>query len=390
MTRYQRLPSESETDGSKDDNGRGVVSWALGLIKSYWKPVLFVLSVGLNIFLGYYFKDFNKKSPKCIIGKVFKEKSLENDTILSLESDTILLIWLWPFGNHFDLNSCSSKFNIDGCYLTADRDLYSKAHGVLINHRDIKTDLSNLPTQPRPFFQKWIWMHFESPQNTRRLEGLENLFNVTINYRRDADIVLREQIMFKSDGSEDEIFPQVLDKKDKLVCWIVSNWNDNHKRVKYYNELKQHIDIYALGRHFGKAIGDDEYKKTLTRCKFYLSFENTDGHYDYMTEKLFNPLKLGSVPVALGAPRYIYERFVPKDAFIHIDDFSSPKELAEHLLSLDKNVTEYKKYFLWRKHFDIKSVDYPEEHACRTCQYIRNHKYYQVFVNLNKWYFGGI
>ncbi|KAL0153290.1 hypothetical protein M9458_051399, partial [Cirrhinus mrigala] len=127
-----------------------------------------------------------------------------------------------------------------------------KAHGVLINHRDIKSDLSNLPTKPRPFFQKWIWMHFESPQNTRRLDGLENLFNVTLNYRRDADIVL-------------------------------------------------------------------------------------PAHYDYMTEKLFNPLKLGSVPVTLGAPRYIYERFVPKDAFIHVKDFSSPQKLAEHLLSLDKN-----------------------------------------------------
>ncbi|RXN35717.1 alpha-(1,3)-fucosyltransferase 9-like protein [Labeo rohita] len=229
-------------------------------------------------------------------------------------------------------------------------------------------------------------MHFESPQNTRRFDGLENLFNVTLNYRRIADVVLREQIMIKTEDVEDKIFPQVLDKKDKLVCWVVSNWNEQFERVKYYNELKKHINIYTFGRHFGKAVNDAEYKEILTTCKFYLSFENTAAHYDYMTEKLFNPLTFGSVPVTLGAPRYIYERFVPKDAFIHVKDFSSPQKLAEHLLSLDRNVEEYKKYFQWRKHFVVKLVNYPEEHACRACQYIRTKKDYQVFGNLNKWY----
>uniref|UniRef100_A0A8C1Z6N6 Fucosyltransferase n=1 Tax=Cyprinus carpio TaxID=7962 RepID=A0A8C1Z6N6_CYPCA len=197
----------------------------------------------------------------------------------------------------------------------------NKAHRVLINHSDIKSDLLNLPTKPQPFLQKWIWMHFESPRNTRRLDGLENLFNVTLIYRRDADI----------------IFPKVLDKKDKLVCRIVGNWNEKHERVKYYNELKKHINIYAFG-----ASGS---------C--------------------------GST---------IHERFVLKDAFIHVKDFSSPQKLAEHLLSLDKNVEEYKKYFQRRKHFEVKLVNNPQECACCSCQYIQTKKDYQVFGNLNKWY----
>ncbi|XP_050962297.1 4-galactosyl-N-acetylglucosaminide 3-alpha-L-fucosyltransferase 9-like [Labeo rohita] len=350
-------------------------------IKTILHPryLLLLFSVGLNIFLICEFLQ-----PHFNISPIVRTFTASEDK--PPENSTILLLWFWPFGKKLDLNSCSSKFNIDGCHLTVDRELYSEAHGVLINHRDIKSDLSNLPTKPRPFFQKWIWMHFESPQNTRRFDGLENLFNVTLNYRRIADVVLREQIMIKTEDVEDKIFPQVLDKKDKLVCWVVSNWNEQFERVKYYNELKKHINIYTFGRHFGKAVNDAEYKEILTTCKFYLSFENTAAHYDYMTEKLFNPLTFGSVPVTLGAPRYIYERFVPKDAFIHVKDFSSPQKLAEHLLSLDRNVEEYKKYFQWRKHFVVKLVNYPEEHACRACQYIRTKKDYQVFGNLNKWY----
>ncbi len=58
------------------------------------------------------------------------------------------------------------------------------------------------------------------PRKHEMTRGFENLFNVTLNYRWDADIVLCEQIMIKTEETEDKIFPQVLDKKDKLVCWI--------------------------------------------------------------------------------------------------------------------------------------------------------------------------
>ncbi|XP_076866168.1 4-galactosyl-N-acetylglucosaminide 3-alpha-L-fucosyltransferase 9-like isoform X2 [Brachyhypopomus gauderio] len=298
---------------------------------------------------------------------------------------TVILIWFWPFGRHFDLNSCGSEFNIEGCYLTADRALYREAHGVIIHHRDIKWDLSNLPSEPRPYFQKWVWMHFESPDNTPKIPGLSNLFNVTLNYRKDADITIREQMIIKAPDRGDEIFPAVLKKKDKVVCWIVSNWNERHDRVRYYKELKEHVHVETYGRAFQKPLNRDEYDNVMTSCKFYLSFENTKSQ-DYMTEKVYNPLTKGSVPVVLGSPRHIYERFIPGDAFIHVDDFATPKELAQRLLSLDKNEDEYKMYFGWRKLYEVKHVDFPREHVCYACDYIRRKKDHQVFTNLYEWY----
>lgn len=86
--------------------------------------------------------------------------------------------------------------------------------------------------------------------------------------------------MIKTEDTEDKIFPKVLDKKDKLVCWIVGNWNEKHERVKYYNELKKHINIYAFGHHFWKVVSDAQYKEILNRCKLYPSFENTVAHFD--------------------------------------------------------------------------------------------------------------
>jgi hypothetical protein len=41
---------------------------------------------------------------------------------------------------------------------------------------------------------------------------------------------------------------------------------------------------------------------------------------------------------------------IPKAGYINALDFASPKELAEYLLYLDKNVTAYNSYFKWKKH----------------------------------------
>ncbi|KAL4649054.1 alpha-(1,3)-fucosyltransferase 9-like [Arapaima gigas] len=303
-------------------------------------------------------------------------------TVKKEVNQTIVLIWLWPFGQTYDLNSCT-LFSIEGCYLTADRTLYNKSDGVIIHHRDISSDFSNLPPLQRPSFQKWVWMNLESPSHSPKIPGIENLFNLTLNYRRDADIeVPYGSIVVKQ---EDDAF--VLPSKNKLVCWIVSNWNPEHTRVKYYNELYQHIEIHTYGQAFGEYISEKDFFPTIASCKFYLSFENSI-HKDYITEKLYNPLSVGSVPIVLGPSRQNYENFVPGSAFIHVDDFLSPKELADHILHLDKNEDLYRQHFEWRKHFKVKMSYFWAEHTCRACDYISKHKEYKACNNLDTWYWG--
>ncbi|RXN17056.1 alpha-(1,3)-fucosyltransferase 9-like protein [Labeo rohita] len=88
----------------------------------------------------------------------------QTEPVTQTDPDTILLIWMWPFGAKFDLGICSSQFNIHGCRLTDNRDQFKSAHGVLFHHRDIRED--DMPTLQRPSFQKWIWMNMESPSNS--------------------------------------------------------------------------------------------------------------------------------------------------------------------------------------------------------------------------------
>ncbi|XP_051519576.1 4-galactosyl-N-acetylglucosaminide 3-alpha-L-fucosyltransferase 9-like [Myxocyprinus asiaticus] len=299
------------------------------------------------------------------------------------DPDTIILIWMWPFGYSFGFGPCSSAFNIQGCRLTDDKELYNQAHAVWFHHRDIKWDLSNMPKLPRPAFQKWIWMNMESPANSPQIPQLKDLFNLTSSYRRDSDVQVPYGWLSEATIEEKKY---TIPQKDKLVCWIVSNYNSHHKRSYYYTELSKYIHVEAFGGHFNRRINGDEYSNVVSSCKFYLSFENSI-HRDYITEKLYNPLLLGTVPVVLGPPRENYEQFIPSKAFIHVVDFPSPKELADHLNFMDQNENMYRQYFTWREHFVSRASAFGLEHACRACEHIRKNKNYRVVKDLNSWYF---
>ncbi|XP_041044280.1 4-galactosyl-N-acetylglucosaminide 3-alpha-L-fucosyltransferase 9-like [Carcharodon carcharias] len=297
------------------------------------------------------------------------------------ENETTVLIWLWPFSQTFELNSCESEYNIHNCRLTADRNLYNKSHAVLFHHRDISGDLSNLPTQPRPTFQKWVWMNLESPTHSPKKTGLDQLFNLTLTYRRDSDI----EVPYGSLAMNKVPLAFELPSKSSLVCWVVSNWNTNHARVKYYNELYKYIEINTYGQAFGERLSDKNLIPTISNCKFYLSFENSI-HDDYITEKLYNPLLAGTVPVVLGPSRNNYENYIPADSFIHVDDFHSVKELADYLHKLDVNKDLYMHYFKWRKYYTVRMAHFWDEHACNVCENIKRHQKYRSCSSLEKWF----
>ncbi|XP_058480777.1 4-galactosyl-N-acetylglucosaminide 3-alpha-L-fucosyltransferase 9-like [Solea solea] len=269
------------------------------------------------------------------------------------EPDTVVLIWMWPFG--FKLNLNCDIYNVKRCLLTADKSLYDEAHGVLIHHRDIRGD--NLPKDPRPWFQNY------------RLES-----NIPVPYGH-----------LEPRASGEETFQ--VPPKDKLVCWIVSNWNERFRRVQFYNELKKHVNISVYGRAFGKPTSEEEYDHIVSRCKFYLAFENS-VHKDYISDKLYRPMVLGALPVTLGPTRQNYEDHVPGDSFIHVDDFPTAKQLADRLLYLHRNDTEYMKYFEWTKKYKIKSSQFGTTHACKTCSYLQQHRGYEASRNLKEWFWG--
>ncbi|XP_069479917.1 3-galactosyl-N-acetylglucosaminide 4-alpha-L-fucosyltransferase FUT3-like isoform X2 [Ambystoma mexicanum] len=297
------------------------------------------------------------------------------------QSRIIILLWTLPFNDPFNLNQCAELFGITGCFFTSDRRFYRNADAVIFHHADLMNRPNDLPHWPQPLNQRWIWFNLESPVHISYLDRLDNMMNLTMTYRRDSDIFTPYGWALLSKEPQNFNIPA----KSRLVAWATSNWNPNLRRVHYYEELKKHLQVDVFGPG-NLQLGRDEQTAVLSQYKFYLAFENSETR-DYITEKLWNNALLSrTVPVVLGPTRENYERFLPAEAFIHVDDFPSAKELAEFLLALDKDDERYQKYFTWRSHYEVVGSINWQTHYCKACVFLQNNPTYKTIPSIMKWF----
>ncbi len=172
------------------------------------------------------------------------------------------------------------------------------------------------------------------------------------------------------------------------VLWYVSNCGSKYAdiRIQYVQELKKHInvDIYGRCKKVGakpdpcmtpeiKRIPGEERKclnSFLTKYKFYLAFENAKCDW-YITEKIIKCLYQKVLPIALGAPMDHYAKAMPKDSFLHVDNFTSPKLLADYIHYLDTHDSAYNKYMEWRtSHVGL--YGFESGFACDLCERLWN------------------
>ncbi|XP_075422749.1 4-galactosyl-N-acetylglucosaminide 3-alpha-L-fucosyltransferase FUT5-like [Ascaphus truei] len=323
----------------------------------------------------------------CVLFSFFRgSKNLVQETDRSIDSllkpdDPLLLILLWTFSGQFPQNQCPHPFDTHGCTFTNNRSLYSLADAVIIHHDEVCNSRNNLPQIKRPAKQYWIWFDLESPTHSANLNFMDKLFNLTMSYRVDSDIFLPYGWLEKHNGSQNFSIPV----KTKLVAWAVSHWNPNFRRVQYYEELKKHINIDRYG-HNQMSLPREKHNEILSTYKFYLAFENSI-HEDYITEKLWdNSLISGTVPVVMGPPRENYERFIPPDSFIHVDDFSTAQKLAAYLMELDKDDKRYQQYFNWRSRYRPVVNVYWMLQYCQACQALKEAPSYRAISSIAKWF----
>ncbi|XP_054837152.1 4-galactosyl-N-acetylglucosaminide 3-alpha-L-fucosyltransferase FUT6-like [Eublepharis macularius] len=292
-----------------------------------------------------------------------------------------ILLWTWPFGQSFDFPKCSSLFNIRDCHFTADQSWSAKADAIVVHHRDACYS-RNLPPNPCPPTQRRIWFNLESPSHSPNLGYMDNNFNLTMSYRRDSDIFVPYGWLEILNQPQNFTIPP----KSKLVAWVVSNWNPSSRRVQYYQELKKYLQVDVYGRQH-LSLPRDKHHSTLMQYKFYLSFENSI-HEDYITEKVWKNAFLSmAVPIVCGPPRKNYERFLPPDSFIHIEDFPSAQEMARFLQELDKDDVRYQSYFRWRSRLKPVGETYWAIHYCKACRALQETPvHYKTVPELSKWF----
>jgi hypothetical protein len=198
--------------------------------------------------------------------------------------------------------------------------------------------------------QLWVAWCLECDAHLPRMSdpAFIGRFDITMTYRLDSDVVVT---YLEPD------LPQLLrqppaDKEDgKLLnAFISSGWNQS-ERIEFLLQLMPYIDVHSYGRVFrNRHVANDHGRATkleiLKAYKFTLAFENAIGK-DYVTEKFFDPLIAGSVPVYLGAPNV--GDFAPGDhCFINAADWRSPEALARYLKEVASDDQLYARFFEWK------------------------------------------
>ena len=137
--------------------------------------------------------------------------------------------------------------------------------------------------------------------------------------------------------------------------------------------MQKFVTVDMYGGCSGVELKRNSEQRTLSTYKFYLSFENSLCP-EYATEKIYKIINLKltdnpPVPVVMGPNRSWYEKALPKNSFIHVDDFSNPKDLSQYLEYLNVEPDLYFEYLKWRRNYQL--VHDPPL-RCNLCEFLNN------------------
>ncbi len=320
-------------------NIAAVVGSALGVVRHACPAgVRYLSSRARLVFGGIQWRIVHhKKTAK-------NAKALLANQAISAPTKTLVLIYNSMFGMPAPLDELELP---RGCAFTVNRRYWNEASAVVYH---IPT-LRRLPRRRRPDGQRWAAWFLESGVQYPVLNDplFMSRFDLTISFRRQADI--RDPCFLPP-------FNQLVNARPKPKCrenalaFFFSYLGERSGRNAYARELVRHIDAHGYGRFLrNRTLPNDSGRPTklqvLSGYKFNLAFENSIEE-DYVTEKFFDPLEAGCVPVYLGAPNI--DDYAPGDhCYIHVADFNGPKQLAEYLLDLNEDEEAYNAYHAWRR-----------------------------------------
>ena len=192
---------------------------------------------------------------------------------------------------------------------------------------------------------------------TKFLHKKNGRFNVSATTRFDSDV---PQTYFDPPYYKlrKPPVPTKQKRKDGIASAFVSNCGSRNNREGYLRNLTELLpdQIHSYGgcvntKQIGPEVAGlsnwDAKMNISSSYRFAIVIENSIAE-GYVTEKLYQILTAGAVPVYLGDPDILFK--VPnRTGIILIDSFPTLEKLAEKLDQLMDDDKEYEKYLEWKK-----------------------------------------
>lgn len=224
-------------------------------------------------------------------------------------------------------------------------------------------DFKNLPLPRQSNKIIWALYHEESPRNVEELlhEKALSLFNFSSTFSRYSNIPfpLQHLISF-NDITNTEYFVKTSSKNELLkeispIIYLQSDCETSTERDAYVKELMKYISVDSYGaclknkelpqqftEDYLNNLNEDKFLQFVARYKFAIAIENGVCN-DYVTEKFWRAIKVGTVPIYFGSP-LIRDWFPNNKSAILIEDYKTVKSLYQHVKDLLENDTMYESY----------------------------------------------
>lgn len=228
------------------------------------------------------------------------------------------------------------------------------------------------------------------------IDGIDKKFDVLISYK-----LLLSKYHFPSpyyinidkvinDGKESiKSLDEFMKRKEAVFIYRIPYKNRN-KLCDMFS-IKMNVDKYGLAykNHckWPTNISNDKYL-LIRNYKFCLAIENTINQVkwgqmhsdsiddDYVTEKLWDCLRGGSIPIYFGAKNVI--KFIPTNmTIINANDFKNYNELIEYVNSIKNDREKLGQYINWPFNYSKmwhKTMKYYSPTPCKLCNYIYKHQ----------------
>ncbi|XP_048186330.1 alpha-(1,3)-fucosyltransferase 10 isoform X2 [Perognathus longimembris pacificus] len=286
--------------------------------------------------------------------------SMDKKDMLEVKSYPIMLWWSPLTGETGRLGQCGA----DKCFFTINRTSqhHPMTKAFLFYGTDFNVD--SLPL-PREAHHDWALFHEESPKNNYKLfhKPVITLFNYTATFSRHSHLPLTTQYLEGVEVLKSLKYLVPLQSKNKLrkrlapLVYVQSDCDPPSDRDSYVRELMTYIQVDSYGECLRNkelpqelrspaSLDAEGFYRILAQYKFILAFENAVCD-DYITEKLWRPLKLGVVPVYYGSPS-IADWLPSNRSAILVSEFAHPRELASYIRRLDYDDRLYEAYVEWK------------------------------------------
>ncbi|XP_002733111.1 GDP-fucose protein O-fucosyltransferase 4-like [Saccoglossus kowalevskii] len=297
--------------------------------------------------------------------EAYLAKPIGNQFSSNIKTYPIVLWWTEKIFPHFQGDTDVINCPKGSCVTTTNKKLLTnpRTRGILFYGTDFRAYEAPLPRMPQ---HEWALFHEESPMNNYILSHntMIRMFNHTATFRRESDfpltshpipslqyltqrksVPLQEKNVLRQDGAY------------AAVLYVQSHCGIASDRDRYITELMKYIPIDSYGKCLNNkdlpadlqdtmTMDHPDFLKLISGYKFHLAFENAICD-DYMTEKLFRTLHVGSVPIYRGSAKA--RDWMPSNkSIIMVDDFKTPEKLANYIKMLDENDELYSEYLQYK------------------------------------------